>query len=99
MNWELIFKLAVGVIGLGTAAVVAINQVSASKHKKLEAAAQAAGLSANPARCMKHEDRMSAIESVASGVASGASARFDGLERQLDGVASDVKSLISLHLR
>lgn len=95
MNWELIFKLAIGILGLATAAVVAVNRINASKQRRLEEAAQASGLSANPTRCLKHEERMGDIESKPA----GAAAQYTGLTRQIDGVASDVKTLIALHLK
>lgn len=95
MNWELIFKLAIGLLGLATAAVVAVNRVKIAKQRKLEDLAQANGLAANPTRCLKHEERMGDIESKAA----GAAAQYEGLTRQIDGVASDVKTLIELHLK
>jgi fumarate hydratase class II len=99
MNWELIFKLAIGVLGIGTAIIVGINQVRAYKHKRAEQLAQDKGLSANPTRCLQHEERMGKNESIVSGVVGTMTARFDGMSKQLDGVATDVRTLINLHLK
>lgn len=99
MNWDLIIKLGIGIVGLVTATVVARHQFKEAKAKKAEAAAQEAGLAANPTRCLRHEERMSVIEEKAISAMKVTNEHFDGIEKRLEIIGSDVKTLLTVHIK
>lgn len=76
-----------GIVAFATAVVVGINKVKEAKARK-------AGLDPNPRRCLNHEDRLANVE----GNFKEINARFDGLDKRVDDVAGDVKTLLNLHL-
>lgn len=99
MNWELIFKLGIGILGVITATLVFISKRKESRENKLEAKAREAGLAANPERCLRHEERMTKIETLAVGNLNTAAANFGAVKDRLDVIGDDVKTLIKLHLK
>ena len=99
MNWELIFKLGIGILGVATAVLVLIAKRKESKVRKAEAIAQEAGLAANPTRCLKHEERMSVMEEKALGALNTVNEHFSGMEKRLDIIGGDVKALLNVHIK
>lgn len=89
MNWELIFKLAVGVLGLVTAVIVAIQKFKEAKARKVSK------LQPNPKRCIEEAERITALE----GQNKVWTTRFDHVDKSLADIKGDLKTLTDLHLK
>jgi len=89
MNWELIFKLAVSVLGLGTGVVVLIAKIKESKARKVNK------LEPNPKRCAEAFDRLINLE----GQNKVWLTRFDAVDDSLDDIKGSIKTLTDLHLK
>lgn len=89
MNWELIFKLAIAVLGLGTAIVVLLQKLKEVKARKVNK------LEGNPKRCIIEAERITALE----GQNKVWLTRFDNIDHSLDEVKGSIKTLTDLHLK
>lgn len=89
MNWELIFKLAVGVLALGTAVVTLLQRLKESKARKTNK------LEGNPKRCILEAERITSLE----GQNKVWLTRFDNIDQSLNEVKGSIKTLTDLHLK
>lgn len=90
MNWELIFKLAISVLGLGTGVVVLVAKIKESKAKKKDPSWKP-----NPLRCQEERDRVTALE----GQNKVWLTRFDAIDDNLVDIKVGLKTLTDLHLK
>jgi hypothetical protein len=88
MDWKTVGDIAGAVIIVGGILFGVIRYLKSIKAKK-------AGLAANPTRCIDHDHRIVALE-VCMGETK---AKLDGIDKKVDDVSEDVKTLITMHLK
>lgn len=88
MDWATIGEIASAILLLGGTGYMVMRALKERKAKKV-------GLAANPTRCIEAEKRIHALEICSAET----SVKLQGIDDKLDGVASDVKDLIKLHVK
>ena len=90
MNWELFFKLAISVLGLGTGVIVLLAKLKEAKAKKKDPTWKP-----NPIRCQEERDRLTGLE----GQNKVWLQRFDSVDSSLADLKAGQKTLLDLHLK
>lgn len=90
MNWELIFKLGIGILGLATAVVVAVARIKEYRAKKADPEWKP-----NPKRCEEMRDRVIVLEERKKLW----EARFDHVDEGLETLQAGLTALTNLHLK
>lgn len=90
MSWDIIFKLVIGVLGLATATIVAIDRIKEYKIRRARP-----DFKPNPRRCEEMRDRVTVLE----GQNKVWETRLDGIEGAIAGLGKSIDTLISLHMK